>query len=163
MLSNNLELVGCRIPKNPIALELLASVNFPIAAPSANLATKISSTQTNHLSSELKENAFLIDGGKTTLGLESTVVKLNNNKLIILRLGSITEEEIKGVIEQGLQDKAIEKQESELVHGALNFDDIVIRSVMTPRTKMFTLNSKTMFQNLGFWNFRISKCWKCLN
>ncbi|MFP6577701.1 MAG: DUF21 domain-containing protein, partial [Candidatus Nitrosopelagicus sp.] len=40
----------------------------------------------------------------------------------------LTEEEIKGVIEQGLQDKAIEKQESELVHGALNFDDIVIRS-----------------------------------
>jgi len=54
----------------------------------------------------------------------------------------ITEEEIKGVIDQGLKDKAIEKQESELVHSALNFDDIVIRSVMTPRTKMFTLNSK---------------------
>ena len=56
----------------------------------------------------------------------------------------LTEEEIKGVIEQGLQDKAIEKQESELVHGALNFDDIVIRSVMTPRTNMFTLNSKIL-------------------
>jgi CBS domain containing-hemolysin-like protein len=56
----------------------------------------------------------------------------------------LTEEEIKGVIEQGLQDKAIEKQESELVHGALNFDDIIIRSVMTPRTKMFTLNSKML-------------------
>ena len=95
LLSNNLEWVGCRIPKHPIALDLLASVNFPIAAPSANLATKISSTQTNHLSSKLKENAFLIDGGKTTLGLESTVIKLNNNKLMILRLGSITEEEIK--------------------------------------------------------------------
>ena len=54
----------------------------------------------------------------------------------------ITEEEIKGVIDQGLKDKAIEKQESELVHSALNFDDIVIRSVMTPRTKKFTLNSK---------------------
>jgi len=56
----------------------------------------------------------------------------------------LTEEEIKGVIEQGLQDNAIEKQESELVHGALNFDDIIIRSVMTPRTKMFTLNSKML-------------------
>ena len=54
----------------------------------------------------------------------------------------LTEDEIKGVIDQGLKDKAIEKQESELVHGALNFDDIIIRSVMTPRTKMFTLNSK---------------------
>jgi len=56
----------------------------------------------------------------------------------------LTEEEIKGVIEQGLEDNAIEKQESKLVHGALDFDDIVIRSVMTPRTKMFTLNSKML-------------------
>jgi len=56
----------------------------------------------------------------------------------------LTEDEIKGIVDQGLKDKAIEKQESELVHGALNFDDIVIRSVMTPRTKMFTLNSKTI-------------------
>jgi len=56
----------------------------------------------------------------------------------------ITEEEIKGVIEQGLAEKALEKDEMELVHGALKFDDTVIRSVMTPRTKMFTLNSKTL-------------------
>ena len=56
----------------------------------------------------------------------------------------LTEDEIKEVVKQGLKDKAIEKQESELVHGALNFDDIIIRSVMTPRTKMFTLKSKTI-------------------
>jgi len=56
----------------------------------------------------------------------------------------LTEDEIKEVVNQGLKDKAIEKQESELVHGALNFDDIVIRSVMTPRPKMFMLRSKMM-------------------
>jgi len=56
----------------------------------------------------------------------------------------ITEDEIRGVIEQGLEEKAIEKDEMELVHGALKFDDTVIRSVMTPRTKMFTLNSKML-------------------
>ena len=56
----------------------------------------------------------------------------------------ITEEEIKGVIDQGLEEKALEKEEMELVHGALKFDDTVIRSVMTPRTKMFTLNSKML-------------------
>ena len=56
----------------------------------------------------------------------------------------ITEEEIKGVIDLGLAEKALEKDEMELVHGALKFDDTVIRSVMTPRTKMFTLNSKTL-------------------
>lgn len=56
----------------------------------------------------------------------------------------MTEEDIKGIVEQGLEDKAIEKEERELVHGALEFDDTVIRTVMTPRTRMFTLNSKMM-------------------
>lgn len=56
----------------------------------------------------------------------------------------ITEEEIKGVVEQGLEEKAIEKEEMELVHGALKFDDTVIRSVMTPRTRMFSLHAKMM-------------------
>ncbi len=56
----------------------------------------------------------------------------------------ITEEEIKGVITQGLEEKALEKDEMELVHGALKFDDTVIRAVMTPRTRMFTLNSKML-------------------
>ncbi len=56
----------------------------------------------------------------------------------------ITEEEIKGVIDQGLEENALEKEEMELVHGALKFDDTVIRSVMTPRTKMFTLNAKML-------------------
>ncbi len=56
----------------------------------------------------------------------------------------ITEEEIKGIVEQGLADKALEKDESDLVHGALEFDDTVIRTVMTPRTKMFTLPAKML-------------------
>jgi len=56
----------------------------------------------------------------------------------------ITEEDIKGVIDQGLEEKAIEKEEMKLVKGALKFDDTVIRSVMTPRTKMFTLDSKML-------------------
>ena len=56
----------------------------------------------------------------------------------------ITEDDIRGVIDQGHAEKALEKDEMDLVHGALKFDDTVVRSVMTPRTKMFTLNSKTI-------------------
>ncbi|MCA9820467.1 MAG: HlyC/CorC family transporter, partial [Nitrosarchaeum sp.] len=56
----------------------------------------------------------------------------------------ITEEEIKGIVEQGLADKALEKDESDLVHSALEFDDTVIRAVMTPRTKMFMLPAKML-------------------
>ncbi len=54
----------------------------------------------------------------------------------------ITEQEIYSVIEQGLEDKALKKHEGDLVHGALKFDDIVIRAVMTPRTRMFMLPAK---------------------
>ncbi len=56
----------------------------------------------------------------------------------------ITEDEIHGVIDQGLEENAIEKEEQQLVHGALKFDDTVIRTVMTPRTRMFTLHSKML-------------------
>ena len=56
----------------------------------------------------------------------------------------ITEEEIKGIVSQGLADNILEKDESELVHSALEFDDTVIRTVMTPRTKMFTLPAKML-------------------
>ena len=54
---------------------------------------------------------------------------------------ALTEEDIMGVIEQGHKDAAIEKQERDLVRGALNFDDTVIRAVMTPRTKVFSLSA----------------------
>ena len=60
------------------------------------------------------------------------------------QLPPITEEEIKGIVDQGLADKALEKDEGELVHSALEFSDTVIRAVMTPRTKMFTLPAKML-------------------
>ena len=56
---------------------------------------------------------------------------------------ALTEEEIKGIIEQGHRDEAIEKQERDLVQGALKFDDTVIRSVMMPRTRMLSLSEDT--------------------
>lgn len=56
----------------------------------------------------------------------------------------LTEEEIHGVVEQGLADKAIEREEHELVRGALSFDDTQVRTVMTPRTRMFALHAKMM-------------------
>jgi L-threonylcarbamoyladenylate synthase len=94
ILSNNLDFVGCRIPDNLIAMELLKILNFPLAAPSANLATKTSVTRVEDLDSELIKNALIIKGEKTKFGLESTVIKVKNKKINILRLGSITEEEI---------------------------------------------------------------------
>jgi CBS domain containing-hemolysin-like protein len=73
--------------------------------------------------------------------ITKTMVKLTGSSY---HSPPITEEEIKGIVEQGLADKALEKDESDLVHSALEFDDTVIRTVMTPRTKMVTLPAKML-------------------
>ncbi len=95
LVSNNMIFIGCRIPKNVIAKKLLKLVNFPIAAPSANISTKISSTHLLHLNKYFKNKILILDGGSSKIGLESTVVKTFNNHIKILRLGSISIEEIK--------------------------------------------------------------------
>lgn len=56
----------------------------------------------------------------------------------------ITEDDIRGIVEQGLKDKALEKEETEMVHGALRFDDITIRRVMTPRARMVSMPESTL-------------------
>ena len=94
LLSNNQNLVGCRIPNNELALHLLDQLNFPLAAPSANIATKTSITSILDLDNKLK-NIFHIDGGSSVLGLESTVVQTTDAGCKILRLGSLTIEKIK--------------------------------------------------------------------
>ena len=98
ILSNHKKFVGCRIPKHPTAQALLQNLEFPIAGPSANISTKLSSTNIIHLSKKLKDNIFILDGGKSFYGLESTVINVSNNNPKILRLGSITLEEIKKTI-----------------------------------------------------------------
>tara|TARA_Y100001970_G_C14256783_1_gene876113 strand:- start:1450 stop:2373 length:924 start_codon:yes stop_codon:yes gene_type:complete len=94
LLSNNQNFVGCRVPDNEIALTLLSQIDFPLAAPSANIATKTSVTSIKDLDKNLK-NIFCLDGGSSVLGLESTVVKTTDDGCEILRLGSLTIEKIK--------------------------------------------------------------------
>ena len=94
IISNNKNLVGCRIPDNKIALNLLSLLDFPLAAPSANIANRTSVTSIKDLDNNLK-NIYCIDGGSSVLGLESTVIQTTENECKILRLGSLTIEEIK--------------------------------------------------------------------
>jgi len=93
-LSNNTPFIGSRIPRNKIALSLLKAVDFPIAAPSANIATKTSVTHYSDIDVKLKKKVFALKG-RSKIGLESTVIQVKNKAINILRLGSITEEEIK--------------------------------------------------------------------
>lgn len=95
----NLDTVGIRIPVDEIAHNLLSKLSFPIAAPSANLSTKPSGTKVSDIYDEFNGKVdYIIDGGESVIGLESTVVKVIDNIPTILRPGFITKEDIIDVI-----------------------------------------------------------------
>lgn len=95
----NLDTVGIRIPIDEVAHNLLDILDYPIAAPSANVSTKPSGTNVNDIFSEFNEKvAYIIDGGDSKIGLESTVCKVIDGVPTILRPGFITKEDIENVI-----------------------------------------------------------------
>jgi len=80
--------VGLRMPRHPIALELLRAARVPIAAPSANRFTQLSPTTAQHVREAFgDETPFLLDGGPCEVGLESTVIAVSKDGLEVLRPG----------------------------------------------------------------------------
>ena len=80
--------VGLRIPRHPVALELLRLTGVPIAAPSANRFTQLSPTSAEHVREAFgADTPFLLDGGPCEVGLESTVVAVSGDGLEVLRPG----------------------------------------------------------------------------
>ena len=91
--------VGIRIPSNKIANTILTYSSIPIAAPSANVSGKPSGTDIDDIKDEFNNKVdYIIDGGNTDIGLESTVVKVIDGIPTILRPGFITKEDIMDVI-----------------------------------------------------------------
>jgi L-threonylcarbamoyladenylate synthase len=83
-----LKTVGLRIPRHPVALELLRTAGVPIAAPSANRFTQLSPTTAEHVREAFgAETPFLLDGGPCEVGLESTVIAVTREGLEVLRPG----------------------------------------------------------------------------
>lgn len=90
-----LDTVGIRMPSNKIAKDLIELSNTPIAAPSANISGKPSGTNVQDIFEELNNKVdYIIDGGDTSIGLESTVIRVIDNKIHILRPGKITCEDL---------------------------------------------------------------------
>jgi L-threonylcarbamoyladenylate synthase len=80
--------VGLRMPRHPVALELLRTSSVPIAAPSANRFTQLSPTTAEHVREAFgAETPFLLDGGPCEVGLESTVIAVTREGLEVLRPG----------------------------------------------------------------------------
>ncbi len=91
--------VGIRMPNHPVALGLLRALKKPLAAPSANRSGKPSPTEAMHVKNDLDGRIpFIIDGGQTGVGLESTVLDMTTEPPTILRPGGITTEMIERVI-----------------------------------------------------------------
>lgn len=95
LVTAGLASIGVRMPSHPIALELIRRAGVPIAAPSANRFSQISPTTAEHVRAGLGDRIDLIlDGGPTSVGIESTVVSLIRKPPTILRPGMITQEQL---------------------------------------------------------------------
>lgn len=87
--------VAIRIPAHPLALSLLSSINFPLAAPSANIFGYISPTSPYHVQRQLNGLIpYILDGGNCTSGIESTIVGFDEDLPVVYRLGGISIEQL---------------------------------------------------------------------
>jgi L-threonylcarbamoyladenylate synthase len=99
LVSAGLETIALRAPAHPVAQALLAAVQLPIAAPSANRSGRISPTTAAHVEAELDERpAMILDGGPCPLGIESTVVAVLGDAPALLRPGALAREAIELVL-----------------------------------------------------------------
>lgn len=106
--TGGLTTVAIRLPASKIARSIISCSGGFIAAPSANVSGKPSPTMAEHVIADMNGKIdMIIDGGKSTLGLESTIVDLSSNEPIILRPGCITKAMLENVIGNIEYDRAI--------------------------------------------------------
>lgn len=88
-------LVAIRVPNHPLLRELLSILDFPLAAPSANPSGYVSPVTAHHVHQGLNGRIpYILDGGPSTIGLESTIVGFENDTIVVHRLGAISAEQI---------------------------------------------------------------------
>ena len=104
-VTNKKNTLAVRFPKHPLTRNLLKRLNYPLAAPSANISTKISPVSKKDVKDEFgKKIKLILDGGQSKIGVESTIINLIN-KPQVLRLGGIPKENIKKYLNLNLAYK----------------------------------------------------------
>ncbi|GAA0880559.1 L-threonylcarbamoyladenylate synthase [Algoriphagus jejuensis] len=99
LVTSGLDRVAVRVPKHDLTLALLESLEFPLAAPSANPFGYISPTQPSHVEAQLGGKIpYILDGGACAVGLESTIVGMEEEEVVIYRLGGLEIAEIEKII-----------------------------------------------------------------
>ncbi len=99
-VTNNKNTVAIRFPKHQLTRKLLKNLNYPLAAPSANISSKLSSVQPSDVKEEFgKKLKYVLKGGRCSIGIESTIINITN-KVTVLRLGGLNVSEIKRVFKK---------------------------------------------------------------
>ena len=108
-VTNNKKTLAVRFPSHPLTKKLLKLLNYPLAAPSANITTKISSVSKEDVIEEFGNKIkFILNGGRCKIGLESTIISLVGRPKI-LRLGGIEKSRINYVLKRNLQYNKTDK------------------------------------------------------
>ena len=98
--TNKKNTLAVRFPKHPVTRSLLKKLNFPLAAPSANISTKVSAVSSADVKEDFgKKVRYILEGGKPSVGIESTIIDLRN-KPKILRLGGLDISDIQKVLKE---------------------------------------------------------------
>ena len=156
-VTNCKKTIAVRFPKHPLARNLLKNLNYPLAAPSANISTKISPVSKRDVEDEFGNKIkFILDGGQSKIGLESTILNLID-KPQILRLGGLEKNKINKFLKINTK---ISKENTILVpgQGKIHYSpQIPIRlNVIHPRqNEAFILIKKRILSDKNF--FYISK------
>jgi len=99
LVTSGLNTVAIRVPDHPLTLDLLKSLDFPLAAPSANPFGYISPTMAKHVNDQLGNKIpYILDGGKCKIGIESTIISFIDEEPMVLRLGGISLEKIQSIV-----------------------------------------------------------------
>jgi L-threonylcarbamoyladenylate synthase len=98
IVTSGLEKVAVRVPNHPLTLALLESIDFPLAAPSANPFGYVSPTSAQHVFDQLNGKVdYILDGGSSKVGVESTIIGFEEEDLVVYRKGGLELERIKEV------------------------------------------------------------------
>lgn len=99
LVTSGLDRVAVRVPNHPLTLALLEHLDFPLAAPSANPFGYISPTQASHVAAQLGgQIPYILDGGACAVGLESTIVGLEGEDVVVYRLGGLDLKDIEALV-----------------------------------------------------------------
>ena len=119
-----LDTVALRVPDHPLALDLLCAADRPLAAPSANRSGKLSPTTAEQVRKGFAGKVPVLDGGPCKAGVESTIVAVDSDKVVQLRAGALSRQEIQDAIgrpvEQAVDGTAISAPGMLLSHYAPN-------------------------------------------